>query len=211
MGRAVTPSQVERRLRNGIHYKVDFEKVNLLQAFLGKEITFPDTINIRPTSIRPRTEGTWVTYRNLYDKAEELGIIPELFVDEDYYYSRVGLLPYRIAFAGLRRGMDLFDVYNALSETGYNVQPITFEYFVTGRRNTVRLARVEWMERLCSVTGIEIADLFVPVFRRSKEGNTVFRVWKTALATLDSEKMAKLIEATIALAQGKEVIIVGQQ
>ena len=205
MGRAVTPTQIEHRLRYGIHYKVDFDKVNLLQALLGKEITFPDTINIKPTYLRPRTEGTWVTYRNLYDKAEELGIIPELFVDEDYYYSRVGLLPYRVAFAGLRKGMDLFEVYNALSETGYNVQPITFEYFVTGRRNTVKFTRVEWMERLCSVVGLEIADLFVPVFRRSKEGNVVFRVWKTALATLDSERIAKLVDITVALAQGKEV------
>jgi hypothetical protein len=106
--------------------------------------------------------------------------------------------------------MDLFDVYNAMSETGYNVKPITFEYFVAGRRNTVRLSRVEWIERLCSVVDLEIADLFVPVFRRSKEGSAVFRVWKTSLAMLNSEQLSKLIEVTVALAQGKEVKILDE-
>lgn len=209
MGRADTPAKVERRLRWGIHYKVDWDKVRLISAVVGKEIVFSDVINIKPTNIRPHIEGTWISYRDLYDTAEKFGILPELMVDEEYYRTRVEVLVYRIAFEGLRKGMDLYDVYVKYSQTAeYVVAPETFIGIVAGRINTLMKLRLETLKYILDTVGLELADVFAPIYRRADSGAVPFRIWKTALSTLDEEKFGRLIEVTIALAHGREVYIV---
>lgn len=49
-------------------------------------------------------------WRNIILVADAFGILPEMLVDEDYYFSKCGMAGYRVMFAAYRKGVSLAEL-----------------------------------------------------------------------------------------------------
>ena len=56
--------------------------------------------------------------RELIGMADAFGILPEMLVDEDYYFSKCGMAGYRVMFAAYRKGVSLAELTYCAGQSG---------------------------------------------------------------------------------------------
>lgn len=139
----------------------------------------------------------------IYKAAVSRGILPELLVDESYYYRRKGIVPYRLAFAALRKWPKLSDFYRELTLCidDYSGRPYyrypsvnSFVKLLQGDVWWLRDIRLWVILRACKLADIEMGQLFIPYrYRLSRSGEGVFGNLHSVVSGLDNVDVAALV------------------
>lgn len=193
----------KRYLSSRLHYRVDLAGLTCL---IGEEKV--RKFDVKTHVFKP-DGGKYLPYVEIFKLAQEAGVLPELVVDERYYYERTRMAPYRIAFAALRRGMTCWDLYLEVLKLGRLLQPYSLARFLlSSGRNGRRRMTIDTLVDLCLLVGLEPGDLFRPrahVIQRVQW--PVFAGLREALAIMDDVDVAALGGLAVALGRGDEKAI----
>ncbi len=133
----------------------------------------------------------YVSAHTLFDFAKAKGIIPEVLVDEDYYFQRTQMAPYRLAFHIIDRWGTIEDFYNHLA-SAYAFSPgrLSVRDLLLGRLWQIRDVRFWVIDKMCRLAGMPIAFLYTPY--RKKGVSNVYSALVDMLAVLDECDAATL-------------------
>jgi hypothetical protein len=136
--------------------------------------------------------GWYVWYRRILNWADERGILPELLVDEEYYYSKSGMAPYRAAFAIGRKWATIDEFYEHLiKDHAFAPGKVTMYDLLRGRLYHIRDARLWVVLKLCRMAEIPMAYLFTPYRRLG--ANTPFGMLTYLVSALSDVDVATLV------------------
>jgi len=170
-----------------IYYRLDMESVELYRLPLLKIKTCYNKGELYGLS------------SDIFKQAVEMNKLPELFVDESYYYSHSGMAPYRLTFAILRRWKKVSDFYLEFVESPdkygrkYYFTPSVrgFGDLLRGRIWQIKDIRFWIVIKACKMAGIELAELFSPYrIKRRGKGASMFNSLKTVIGGLDDVDIA---------------------
>ena len=180
---ALTPvEEFEKFLRQDLAYKVDAVKY---MSVVGR-------IHIYDA------EGWFMPYKAIYQTAKHFNVIPEFFVDEEFYYQRQRMLVYRIAFAVLDKGFDLWDLYLKVKKY---IALTSYTATVAGMTRGVTKISLEALQKVLDVVGLEPAQIFITGLR--KEVTETYDAMRAIIQHLDDKDMAALTALALALARAK--------
>ncbi|WP_156940196.1 hypothetical protein [Caldanaerobius polysaccharolyticus] len=191
---------VERRMREGIMYRIDGSNY----TFLVNRKGFKRHLVMPIARYMEDDNASYARYKDIYQFAQENGVPPEFLIDESYYTTRCGMAPYRLVFQALRNGMDIWDLYVEILKAGRPLRPSTLIEFLKARRNTVSYIGVDTVIDICRIAGLDPADLFAPRFRRNKTDRTVFGLLKEAISTMDDADITALAGIALVMARNED-------
>lgn len=115
-------------------------------------------------------KGVYVWYRDIMRQADAKGFLPEVLVDEDYYFNKCQMAPYRLAFHIGRQYPTLGAFYEALV-AGHQFAPgvTTVKDLLRGCLYAIRDARFWVIDKICRLAGVPMAYLFTPYRRRGQD------------------------------------------
>lgn len=182
---ALTPvEEFEKFLRQDLAYKVDAVKY---MSVVGR-------CSIDDNDL----EGWFMPYKAIYQTAKHFNVIPEFFVDEEFYYQRQRMLVYRIAFAVLDKGFDLWDLYLKVKKY---IALTSYTATVAGMTRGVTKISLETLQKVLDVVGLEPAQIFITGLR--KEVTETYDAMRAIIQHLDDKDMAALTALALALARAK--------
>lgn len=139
-----------------------------------------------------RHDGIYIWYRTLLNAADEHGVLPEILVDEEFYFSRCQMAPYRLTFQIGRKWSNVEDFYNYLvADHAFAPGKSSLFELLRGRLYSIRDVRFWVIEKMCRLAEMPMAYLFTPYRRLSRE--SVFgelSYWLPALSERDAAVVA---------------------
>lgn len=144
-------------------------------------------------------------YYDICIAAERMSVLPELLVDEAYYYNRCGFAVYRIAFAAYSKGMKLSEVIKTVRVLGYRkVQLMSMMHFLRGHI-TPDLS-FKFVLDLCHVVDLPLYKLCRPL-KEIREISTVYSHMRDVVSRLDEASIAAMVGFGALLASRDEALV----
>jgi len=153
-----TLAQWEETIRGRIYYKINRAHYALVTGnYLPKQKVANRAL------FQTGTATTYfVMYKDLWRIANEHGVAPDYLIDAEWYAEKRYCLPYKIAFALLEQGKDLWDLYAYLVEQttyGY-MKPRTFVEVCKGQW-VGQAVRFDTILEMCKFAGLTPGEVIV--------------------------------------------------
>ncbi len=143
-----------------VRYRLDFSMLGLLEI---SEKEFGYLAN-SPTG------GRYADYRDILRVADERKVLPEILVDEEFYYGRSGMAPYRLCFHIARKWPGVKEFYNYIADTwAFKPGESTLYDLLVGSLYFLRDIRLWMVLKICNLAEMPMAYLFTPYRRMAKE------------------------------------------